>query len=147
MNFEHSDKVKDLIGRLEAFMDEHIYPNEERFFEEIDQGDRWEPPAVLGPRLVHRALVRSDEQRARTVGAIGQRLARCPPLRTLDRVGDRADVRAPERRLVEAARVRHPPDLTGLQPHEALGHPAAASRSPAGPGERLGRLLARRPAQ
>lgn len=47
MNFEHSDKVKDLIGRLEAFMDEHVYPNEERFFEETEQGDRWEPPALL----------------------------------------------------------------------------------------------------
>ena len=28
-------------------MDEHIYPNEERFFNEIEDGDRWEPPAVL----------------------------------------------------------------------------------------------------
>ena len=28
MNFEHSDKVQTLIARLEAFMDEHIYPNE-----------------------------------------------------------------------------------------------------------------------
>ena len=47
MNFEHSDKVKDLVGRLEAFMDEHVYPNEKRFFDEIEQGDRWEPPALL----------------------------------------------------------------------------------------------------
>ncbi|MBL4893347.1 MAG: acyl-CoA dehydrogenase family protein [Emcibacter sp.] len=28
MNFEYSDKVKDLIARLESFMDEHVYPNE-----------------------------------------------------------------------------------------------------------------------
>jgi acyl-CoA dehydrogenase len=28
MNFEHSDKVKALIAKLEGFMDEHIYPNE-----------------------------------------------------------------------------------------------------------------------
>ncbi|MBL4612383.1 MAG: acyl-CoA dehydrogenase family protein [Emcibacter sp.] len=28
MNFEYSDKVKDLIARLESFMDEHIYPTE-----------------------------------------------------------------------------------------------------------------------
>ena len=47
MNFEHSEKVRDLIARLEAFMDEHVYPNEERFFEEVERGDRWEPPAVL----------------------------------------------------------------------------------------------------
>jgi acyl-CoA dehydrogenase len=30
MNFEHTDKVKDLIAQIEAFMDEHIYPNEQR---------------------------------------------------------------------------------------------------------------------
>ena len=28
MDFEHSDKVKDLTARLEAFMDEHVYPTE-----------------------------------------------------------------------------------------------------------------------
>ena len=28
MNFEYSDKVKDLIARLESFMDEYVYPNE-----------------------------------------------------------------------------------------------------------------------
>lgn len=31
MNFEYSDKVKDLIVRLEAFMDEHVYPQEQAF--------------------------------------------------------------------------------------------------------------------
>ena len=31
MDFEHSDKVKQLIERLEAFMDEHIYPNQETY--------------------------------------------------------------------------------------------------------------------
>ena len=28
MSFEFSDKVKDLAQRTEAFMEEHIYPNE-----------------------------------------------------------------------------------------------------------------------
>ena len=28
MNFEHSDKVQTLLARLQAFMDQHIYPNE-----------------------------------------------------------------------------------------------------------------------
>ena len=27
MIFEHSEKVKALVARLEAFMDAHIYPN------------------------------------------------------------------------------------------------------------------------
>ncbi len=31
MNFEYSDKVKELIIKLEAFMDEHIYPREAEF--------------------------------------------------------------------------------------------------------------------
>ncbi len=28
MNFDYSEKVLDLRARLEAFMDEHVYPNE-----------------------------------------------------------------------------------------------------------------------
>ena len=37
VDFEHSQKVKDLQKRLSAFMDEHIYPNEERFFREAEE--------------------------------------------------------------------------------------------------------------
>ena len=37
MDFEHSQKVKDLQKRLSAFMDEHIYPNEGRFFREAEE--------------------------------------------------------------------------------------------------------------
>ncbi|MDJ0711600.1 MAG: acyl-CoA dehydrogenase family protein [Woeseiaceae bacterium] len=47
MDFEHSAKVKALRQQLLAFMDEHIYPNEQRFAEQIDAGNRWESPAVL----------------------------------------------------------------------------------------------------
>ena len=36
MNFEHTDKVKELIARLEAFMDEHIYPNEDTYNAQMD---------------------------------------------------------------------------------------------------------------
>ena len=28
MNFEHSDKVKDLLARVSKFMDDNIYPAE-----------------------------------------------------------------------------------------------------------------------
>ncbi len=31
MDFEHSDKVKRLIGQIETFMDAHIYPNEDAY--------------------------------------------------------------------------------------------------------------------
>ncbi|MGB0035772.1 MAG: acyl-CoA dehydrogenase family protein [Candidatus Acidiferrales bacterium] len=46
MNFEFSEKVKDLQRQLQAFMDEHIYPNEQRFQDEIDR-DRWKPTNVI----------------------------------------------------------------------------------------------------
>jgi len=42
MNFEHSDKVLTLIERLEAFMDEHIYPNQDTFAQQVrEMGDAW----------------------------------------------------------------------------------------------------------
>ena len=47
MNFDHSPKVRDLQGRLTAFMDEHVYPNERRFAAEIDAGDRWQPTSIV----------------------------------------------------------------------------------------------------
>src|SRR5579859_2910466 len=46
MHFEFSDKVKDLQKRLTAFMDEHIYPNEKRFYQEIER-NRWTPTRVI----------------------------------------------------------------------------------------------------
>ncbi len=47
MEFEFSDKVKALQKKLTAFMDEHIYPNEQRFELETEQGDRWKPSRVI----------------------------------------------------------------------------------------------------
>ena len=51
MNFDYTDKVKELQGRLLAFMDKHIYPNEKRFFAEIEanraKGNPWVPTAVV----------------------------------------------------------------------------------------------------
>ena len=47
MNFDFSPKVQDLRQRLLAFMDEHIYPNEALFREQIAEGDRWAPPPIL----------------------------------------------------------------------------------------------------
>ncbi|MGD1211511.1 MAG: acyl-CoA dehydrogenase family protein [Candidatus Acidiferrales bacterium] len=45
MKFEFSDKVKDLQRRLQAFMDEHIYPNEQRFLDEVER-NRWLPTGI-----------------------------------------------------------------------------------------------------
>ncbi len=47
MKFEFSDKTKELQKRLSAFMDEHIYPNEAIFREQINEGDRWQPTAIV----------------------------------------------------------------------------------------------------
>ena len=46
MNFEFSDKVKELQRRLQTFLDEHIYPNEARFYDEIER-NRWTPTRVI----------------------------------------------------------------------------------------------------
>jgi len=43
MNFEYSDKVAGLIAQIEAFMDEHIYPNEQAYYDFVhDQNNRWQ---------------------------------------------------------------------------------------------------------
>jgi acyl-CoA dehydrogenase len=47
MNFDYTEKVKDYQERVSAFMDKHIYPNENRFHEEVNQGDRWEPTTLI----------------------------------------------------------------------------------------------------
>jgi acyl-CoA dehydrogenase len=41
MDFEYSQKTKDLLARLNAFFDEHIYPNEEKMHAQVGAtGDR-----------------------------------------------------------------------------------------------------------
>jgi len=47
MDFEYSDRVKELQQRLSAFMDEYIYPNERVFRQQIDEGDRWQPVPII----------------------------------------------------------------------------------------------------
>ncbi|MEQ1439742.1 acyl-CoA dehydrogenase [Fontimonas sp. SYSU GA230001] len=47
MSFEYSPKTLDLMKRLNAFMDEHIYPNEQRFLQEVAEGDRWQPTRII----------------------------------------------------------------------------------------------------
>jgi acyl-CoA dehydrogenase len=48
MSFEPSDKVKTLIERLQAFMDEEIYPNEEIYWDQLNGAqDRWQPVPIV----------------------------------------------------------------------------------------------------
>jgi acyl-CoA dehydrogenase len=46
MDFGFSGKVRDYQQRLAAFMNEHVYPNEPRYFREIEE-DRWRPVPVI----------------------------------------------------------------------------------------------------
>lgn len=51
MNFEYSAKVQQMRERLLAFMQEHIYPNEQAFHHEVDEnrrrGNAWIPTSVV----------------------------------------------------------------------------------------------------
>ncbi len=51
MDFDYSDRCKELRTRLLAFMDEHIYPNEKAYKQEIDRngvaGNRWVPTELI----------------------------------------------------------------------------------------------------
>lgn len=47
MDFSASEKAKEIAQRLTEFMDEHIYPNEQAYIDEINSGDRWEPSELM----------------------------------------------------------------------------------------------------
>ena len=51
MDFAYSDKVKALQDKVLRFMDDHVYPNEKRFIEEVEEntrkGQRWTPTRLI----------------------------------------------------------------------------------------------------
>ena len=51
MEFQFSPKVRDLQARVSAFMDEHVYPRENRFHDEIEEnrraGNAWVPTRIV----------------------------------------------------------------------------------------------------
>jgi len=47
MNFDYSPKTRELQKRLQTFMDEHIFPNEKAYHEEINDGNRWQPLRLI----------------------------------------------------------------------------------------------------
>ena len=51
MDFAYTDKVKAMQAKLNAFMDEHIYPNEHRFHQEVLEnrhlGNPWIPTKII----------------------------------------------------------------------------------------------------
>ena len=46
MDFEYSDKVKDLVLQVRDFMETHVIPNESTFEQQV-AADRWHTPAIL----------------------------------------------------------------------------------------------------
>ncbi len=51
MDFSHSPRAQELMQRVQAFMDEHIAPNEEKYYSQLDEanGDwtKWQVPALM----------------------------------------------------------------------------------------------------
>jgi len=51
MDFAYSDKVKALQDKVLRFMEDHIYPNEKRFIDEVEEntrkGQRWTPTRII----------------------------------------------------------------------------------------------------
>lgn len=48
MNFEFSARTKDYVQRLTAFMDQHVYPNEQVFADQLNaQPTRWHIPPIV----------------------------------------------------------------------------------------------------
>jgi alkylation response protein AidB-like acyl-CoA dehydrogenase len=48
VNFEFSEKTKDFRARIEAFMEELVYPNEATFHEQLQAADsRWSVPSIM----------------------------------------------------------------------------------------------------
>ncbi|MCG8670165.1 MAG: acyl-CoA dehydrogenase family protein [Pseudomonadales bacterium] len=51
MDFNHSPKAQEMIARVKKFMDEHILPNEQTYFEQLgpDQEDwtQWKTPPIM----------------------------------------------------------------------------------------------------
>jgi acyl-CoA dehydrogenase len=47
MNFEYSDKVKELQNKLQIFMDQHIYPNERTYYAQTHGPTRWQVTPIV----------------------------------------------------------------------------------------------------
>jgi acyl-CoA dehydrogenase len=51
MSFDYTPKVSELRARVDAFMQEHIFPNEQRFYREVEdntrKGARWTPTTII----------------------------------------------------------------------------------------------------
>ena len=72
MEFDYSPKVKEMQAKLLAFMDEHVYPNENVFFDEIAAN------RAMGNAWVPTKIVEELKPKARAVGLWNLFLPRSP---------------------------------------------------------------------
>jgi acyl-CoA dehydrogenase len=47
MDFDYSPAVVQWQARVNAFFDEFVYPNEQRYYQEVAAGDRWQPTHLV----------------------------------------------------------------------------------------------------
>ena len=48
MHFDYSDQTKEVCARVEDFMDRHILPNEQKYYDQLEEGDnRWKVVPIL----------------------------------------------------------------------------------------------------
>jgi len=47
MHFDYTPKVQELQQRLQAFMDEYVYPNEATFTRQLNEGERWKVIQII----------------------------------------------------------------------------------------------------
>ncbi|MFP6609144.1 MAG: acyl-CoA dehydrogenase family protein [Deltaproteobacteria bacterium] len=47
MFFEMSERSQEILDHVRSFMDAHIFPAEDRIFEQLEEGDRWQIPPLV----------------------------------------------------------------------------------------------------
>jgi hypothetical protein len=48
MEFSHTPRTREFLGRVQQFMHAHVYPNEMRYYEQVTEAGRWgEVPLLL----------------------------------------------------------------------------------------------------
>jgi len=150
MDFAYSDKVKALQGKLARFMDEHVYPNERRFKDEVGanraKGNPWVPTKLIEElnRSARRRALESFSCRAPPRAPEGlANLEYAPLCEIMGRVHWAPEVfnllRARYRQHGDAGTLR----LRGAK--EAMARSAASRRDPLGfPYDRTGCRFVRR---
>ena len=48
MDFTHSPRARELLARLQGFLEEHVQPNEMRYHEQVSEAGRWGEVPLLG---------------------------------------------------------------------------------------------------